>query len=108
MITGGFQSREHINLALNDGIDLVGVGRPMILNPDLVNQISNGSDKIFQNDMRRSRWHYLNVVTMLSWWELQMRRIAKGRSTKPNMHVLHAAIHAVTHIGVKAFAPRRG
>ena len=108
MLTGGFQSRHHIEGALTDNIDMVGVGRPMILVPQLVNQMIAGSDKVYQNDMRRSGWKYLNIISMLSWWELQMLKVAKGKQPNPKLHVFSAAFHALTHIGLKAFAPRRG
>ncbi|MGF1759525.1 NADH:flavin oxidoreductase/NADH oxidase family protein [Photobacterium sagamiensis] len=108
IITGGFQSKQHMEAALNDNIDMVGIGRPLILKPNLPIEIMQGSNEIYQNDMRRSRWNYLNIISMLSWWESQMLRIAKGKQPNPKMHVFHAVIHALTHVGMKAFAPRRG
>lgn len=108
IITGGFQSKRHVEAAINDNIDMVGIGRPLILKPNLPNEILAGNNEVYQNDMRRSRWKYLNIISMLSWWESQMLRIAKGKQPNPNMHVFHAVIHALTHVGMKAFAPRRG
>lgn len=108
IITGGFQSRQHLEAALKDNIDMVGIARPMILKPNLANEVMSGSNEIYRNDMRRSCWKYLNTVSMLSWWESQMLRIAKGKSPNPEMHVSHAVVHALTHVGMKAFAPRRG
>jgi len=108
IITGGFQSKSHMEAALNDNIDMVGIGRPLILKPNLPNEMMQGNNEIYQNDMRRSCWKYLNIISMLSWWESQMLRIAKGKQPNPRMHVFYAAIHAVTHVGMKAFAPRRG
>ncbi|MFV0566411.1 MAG: NADH:flavin oxidoreductase/NADH oxidase family protein [Flavobacteriaceae bacterium] len=108
LLTGGFQSKSQIEIALADGIDMVGVGRPMVLNPNFANAVINGSTKTYPNDINRSKWQYLNLVSMLSWWEVQMLKIAKGKVPNPNLSVYNAALHAVTHVGLKSFAPRRG
>ncbi|MFV0446486.1 MAG: NADH:flavin oxidoreductase/NADH oxidase family protein [Planctomycetaceae bacterium] len=107
-VTGGFQQRAHVVAALEDGVDMVGVGRVMILDPDFPNKIMAGDNSVFQNDMRRSGWKYLNTISQLSWWESQMLLIAHGQATRPDLPVCQAAWHALTHVGIKAFAPRRG
>ncbi|MGF1696234.1 NADH:flavin oxidoreductase/NADH oxidase family protein [Vibrio lamellibrachiae] len=108
IVTGGFQQKSAMETAIEDGIDMVGVGRPLILNPNLANEVIRGVDDVYPNDMRRCGWRYLNIVSMLSWWEAQMLKVAKGEQPDPNMHVIHAVKHALTSVGVKAFAPRRG
>lgn len=108
IVTGGFQTRDQVVSALNDGVDMVGIGRALILDPDMPGKIIAGDDSEFRNHMRRSAWRYLDSISMLSWFELQMLRIARGQQPVPDMHVSRAAWHAITHIGFKAFAPRRG
>lgn len=108
IVTGGFQNREHIAVAIEDAVDMVGIGRALILDPDMPRKIMDGDAHEFQSDMRRGSWKYLNTISMLSWFEVQMERIAQGKKPDPDMHVTRAAWHALTHVGLKAFAPRRG
>lgn len=108
IVTGGFRDRGHIVAALEDAVDMVGIGRALILDPDMPAKIMTGQTHEFQNDMRRGSWKYLNTISMLSWFEVQMERIAEGKEPDPDMHVTRAAWHALTHVGLKAFAPRRG
>lgn len=108
IVTGGFQSRAHILDALQDGVDMVGIGRALVLDPDLPNRVMAGETGEFRNHMRRSGWTRLDSVAMLSWFEMQMLRLARGKTPKPDMHVARAVWHALTHAGPKAFAPRRG
>ena len=108
IVTGGFQDREHIAAAIDDAVDMVGIGRALILDPDMPRKMMDGDSSEFQSDMRRGSWKYLNTISMLSWFEVQMERIAQGKEPDPDMHVTRAAWHALTHVGLKAFAPRRG
>ncbi|MFV0338087.1 MAG: NADH:flavin oxidoreductase/NADH oxidase family protein, partial [Chthoniobacterales bacterium] len=107
-VTGGFRSHSHVLQALEDGVDMVGIGRALVLEPDFPNKIMAGEEGEFQNDIRRSCWAYLNTISQLSWWESQMLRIATGEEPDPELHIARAAWHAFTHVGIKAFAPRRG
>lgn len=108
IVTGGFQTRDHIVAALEDSVDLVGIGRALILDPDMPRKIMAGDTSEFRNHMRHSAWKYLDTISMLSWFEVQMLRLAEGRQPAPELHVSKAAWHALTHVGLKAFAPRRG
>lgn len=85
LLTGGFQSAVQIDAALADGIDMVGVGRPMVLKPNFVREILHGSQEVYPNSIRRSSWRFLNLAAMLSWWELQMLTIANGKT--PNLEI---------------------
>ncbi|WP_326490873.1 NADH:flavin oxidoreductase/NADH oxidase family protein [Mammaliicoccus sciuri] len=44
VVTGGFRSAEGMEAAINSGsIDMVGIAKPLVINPDLPNQIINGT-----------------------------------------------------------------
>lgn len=46
MVTGGFRTVAGMNSALKEGIDLIGIGRPLCLEPDLPKRLLSGkSDK---------------------------------------------------------------
>ena len=52
MVTGGFRSRAAMQAAVeNDGVDLIGLGRPMIINPNAPRQLLSGKvDRLFSRD----------------------------------------------------------
>lgn len=107
LLTGGFKKLSKVEEALSDGIDMVGIGRSMILYPNLVNEMLNGSQKIYQNRVNLGKWEKLGKIFMLSWFELQMVRIARKKQPNPNLHIFFGVLFGVKHIGLKAFKPRR-
>lgn len=52
MVTGGFRSVVAMDQALNqDGVDMIGIGRPMVLDPDVANKILSGElSHLFSRD----------------------------------------------------------
>lgn len=108
IVTGGFSRRADVVAALEDGVDMVGIGRALVLDPDLPRKMLAKHELPFASHMRRSGWKFLDTVAMLSWFEMQMLRLGRGQEPRPRMHVLRAVWHAMSHAGLKAFAPRRG
>lgn len=108
MVTGGFRTRGHVVEALSDGVDMTGIGRPLILDPDLPSKMLAGEEGAFTGRMRSSGWKYLDSISLLSWFEMQMLRLGRGLEPRPEMHVARAVIHALSHAGFKVLAPRRG
>jgi 2,4-dienoyl-CoA reductase-like NADH-dependent reductase (Old Yellow Enzyme family) len=43
LLTGGFRTVRGMNNALKEGLDLIGLGRPLIVEPDIVNKLIDGS-----------------------------------------------------------------
>ena len=43
MVTGGFRTIGGMNNALKEGLELIGLGRPLIAEPDIVNKLLDGS-----------------------------------------------------------------
>lgn len=107
LVTGGFLSKEHIENALGDRIDMVGMARSMVLNPNLANEILKGDGREYSNRIHLGRWEKLGKLFMLSWWESQMLRIAIGKQPKPNMHIFRAVMHGLKHTGLSVLLPRR-
>lgn len=110
MCTGGFRSRAGIERALTeDGIDLVGIGRPAAADPDWTRRLlqppnsssstsaihnksstsKEGYDKCIDYKVTGGKWLQTLVplkivgggMTTL-WHELQMSRIARGKETR--------------------------
>lgn len=82
MVTGGFRSRAAMEAALESGAcDIVGLGRPLCVEPDLVNQILKGDD--FTSVVRPIKTGVKMIDKMalmeVSWYERQLHRMGKGK-----------------------------
>lgn len=83
-LTGGFRTPEQMAEALTSGMsDLVGIGRPLVVNPELPNEIEAGHvrpvtlPRVTTGCSQLDR--KLQGVMVNTWYELQLRRIAQGR-----------------------------
>ena len=108
--TGGFRTVSIMEKAISSGdVDMVGLGRPLTLQPDLPKRIMRG-------------WRVRNLVKPLStgikaldkvgmleitWYEQQMARIAKGKKPAPKMSVYLSLLRALGNNGLQAFQQRR-
>lgn len=79
-LTGGLRSKTVMERLLQDGtVDVIGLGRPLIQQPDLSAHLLDGSaDGI---DLRHCPADGINE---LFWWVNQFRRLAVGKDFDPN------------------------
>ncbi len=84
VVTGGFRSAEGMEAAINSGsIDMVGIAKPLVINPDLPNQIINGT--YITPDLPRITTNVkfidkkLGSMIELSWYEAQFYLMAHGK-----------------------------
>lgn len=87
MVTGGFRTRQGMDTALKSGAcDLVGVARPLIIDPEAPSNVLKGSD-MPATPTRRTGIAKLdrNALTELFWYNAQMKVIGKGKKPDPNM-----------------------
>lgn len=87
MVTGGFRSKAAMEQAINAGsADVIGLGRPMIMEPDLPKKILAGQDRA--GDVNIRRWHIKHLEGMgeLLWYSVQLRRLGQGHEPDPNRH----------------------
>lgn len=98
MCTGGFRSRAGVEQALReDGIDLIGIGRPAAADPEWTERLlrhsqtedPQSSDSCVPYKVTGGRWLQklvpLKIVgggMMTLWHELQMSRIGRGVNTR--------------------------
>ncbi|SPX86878.1 NADH:flavin oxidoreductase/NADH oxidase family protein [Moraxella ovis] len=90
IITGGFRSQAAMNEAISSGeLDFVGVGRPLIMQPDMPHQMQKGTYDTIQITPIRTGNAKIdeNVGSFLelSWYMVQMKRIAHGIDPDPNL-----------------------
>lgn len=111
MVTGGFRCAADVERGLDEGIgDLIGMARPMVLIPELANDI------IVRGDRERVRLprptthldsldDLTDSLVSSSWYQMQMDRITDGRAVGGDG--LAALWLAAKRHGVKAVLPKR-
>ncbi|WP_379318960.1 NADH:flavin oxidoreductase/NADH oxidase family protein [Paenibacillus puldeungensis] len=111
VVTGGFRSLDGMTKALTDsGIDMVGIGKPFALVPDLPNQASQGKfTSITTNPIKTGVKSIDKSASLLElgWYEQQLLRIGKGNKPKPNYNVWKSLFRILLTQGTAAFKKRR-
>jgi len=97
MVTGGFRSRAVMEQALaDDDLDLIGVARPVVAEPDSVKQLFEGRlDTLPQHEQHLKVGNgalgadsssftvkLVNIFGMMGWYYNQLHRIGRGHEPK--------------------------
>ena len=78
MVTGGFRSGAAMGSALADGaLDVIGLGRPLILEPDLCRRLLDGTSTAAMPSQRFNYGRWSSAVDLI-WHADQLRCIANG------------------------------
>jgi 2,4-dienoyl-CoA reductase-like NADH-dependent reductase (Old Yellow Enzyme family) len=86
MLTGGFRSRAAMDAALaGRGADLIGLGRPLALEPELARRVLADAGAVSRARPLRSAFAKLRGAAELAWYWRQLRRIADGRDPDPTL-----------------------
>jgi len=110
VVTGGFRSAKGMSDAVASGdIDMVGIARPLTLDPDMPNEIIKGVNVKSKVKPLTTGVKALDQAGMLeiTWYEQQMARIAAGKQPKPTMNVYWSIFRTMTSNGIQAFQKRR-
>lgn len=112
-LTGGFRAQKAMEGAVAENLtDLVGIARAMVLVPDLPRQVLSGRGlATVELPFIKTPFPWLDKqlgsFLVLSWYELQMKRIGKGRQPDPSIGGGRAVWNTVTSHGLESLAPRR-
>lgn len=86
MLTGGFRSAKGMNEALASGaVDLIGMARPLIVEPDLPTRLMSDPDAVARPVNLAARSKLLSDLFQGTWYGRQIRRMAAGRDPKPTL-----------------------
>ncbi|WP_438616874.1 NADH:flavin oxidoreductase/NADH oxidase family protein [Mammaliicoccus sciuri] len=112
VVTGGFRSAEGMEAAINSGsIDMVGIAKPLVINPDLPNQIINGT--YITPDLPRITTNVkfidkkLGSMLELSWYEAQFYLMAHGKNPNLKLNIWRALWISFKKNGIISFTKRR-
>lgn len=103
MLTGGFRSAAAMNEAVaSGGIDVVGLGRPLTLEPDSPGALLDGSLPQATVRVRRSGIRLIDSLSELTYYTVQMWRMGEGKEPAPNRHPARNVARYMLKHGVDA------
>ncbi|MFL6160087.1 MAG: NADH:flavin oxidoreductase, partial [Marmoricola sp.] len=98
MLPGGIRTREVMESLLDEGgVDLIGLGRPVAIDPDLPSKLLAGDP-----GTPLPRYTLPTIIGFAGeseWYETQIGRLGDGREVKPT---LHAAVAATAFVAGEA------
>ena len=86
MVTGGFRTRAGMNEAIARGAtDVVGMGRPLAVQPDLPGQLAAGTAEAASEHDIGVGVRLLDDLLQINWYQRQLGRMAAGHEPDPKM-----------------------
>ncbi len=107
MITGGLRSARAMNEALREGIDAVGMARPLCLEPDLPAKLLADSGAASRLKPIKTGLAKFDAAAELSWGGIQLRRMAAGKDPETSLGGRKALAHAFARDGVDILRRKR-
>jgi len=106
MLTGGLRSRQGMQAALDEGVDVLGVARPICVDQQCVKALLAGEiDRLdsWETNLRREKGLFsanspIPLIGVLAnfagifWFYAQLNRIAKGKAPNVNLSPLRALV----------------
>ncbi len=103
MLTGGFRTAEAMNEAVaSGGIDIVGLGRPLTLEPEIPGALLDGSATMATVPVHKTGIRLIDSLTELTYYTVNMWRMADHKDPKPNRHPAVAVATYMFKHGVDA------
>jgi 2,4-dienoyl-CoA reductase-like NADH-dependent reductase (Old Yellow Enzyme family) len=100
MLTGGFRTATAMNEAVLSGdIDVVGLGRPLTIEPDVPGRLLDGTAVASNVRPRRSGIRLIDSLTELTAYTVQMWRMADGNEPAPRRHPAFNVAHYMVRNG---------
>ena len=104
MLTGGFRSSEGMQAALDSGAcDVIGLARSVAINPDFPKEILEGKDvQSLVKPLTTGVRALDNLIPLeVTWYTLQLHRMAKGKDPVMNMSPLSSIVRTMVTMGTQ-------
>jgi 2,4-dienoyl-CoA reductase-like NADH-dependent reductase (Old Yellow Enzyme family) len=87
MLSGGFRTAAAMSEAITSGaVDLIGLGRPLALEPDLPQRLLDGAATASTVRPRRTGIARIDGASETAWYTVQLWRMADGKDPDPGSH----------------------
>lgn len=107
MVTGGLRSAGAMQEALDEGIDMVGLGRPVCLEPDLPGRLIADSSTVSNFKPIHTGIKMLDPAADLWWNNIQLQRLGAGKQPRKHLTGWESVGHALVRDGVNAVRRKR-
>lgn len=107
MVTGGLRSARAMQEALDEGIHMVGLGRPVCLEPDLPKRLIADSSTVSSLKDIRTGVKLLDAPADLWWNNIQLQRIGAGKEPRKHLTAWESIGHALVRDGLNAVRRKR-
>lgn len=112
IVTGGFNTANGMESAIqNNETDFIGLARPLVMVPDLPNQLKWGNfTSVKLNHLTTGSKKLdkkVGSLIGLSFYQQQMSRIAENKKVQPTTNAWGALLFSLRHQGLSALMPQR-
>ena len=110
VVTGGFRSSAAMRDAISSGAtDMVGLARPLAVVPDMPNRVlADVNYRMTLPEPTTGKPKIDRMVMLgLTWFETQIRRIAKGKAPNEKLSAWKTVFETVLASGISSFKQRR-
>ncbi|MFT4067326.1 NADH:flavin oxidoreductase/NADH oxidase family protein [Paraburkholderia sp.] len=92
MVTGGIRRRLVAEQVVASGVDMVGIGTALAIDPDLPRSWQTGNDTA--PELSTIRWKNKSLASLanMAAVKFQLRKLSQGRTTDPKVSPLHALV----------------